>query len=81
MAGCQGSVSKLILAPNVLFISVWVKTLAPAETGESCQQKGPLNPGTMAFQQPLWSQIPAVQTTQLPAPDLLGAAGGTSIHR
>ena len=31
----------------------------------------------MALQQPLWSQIPAVQTTQLPAPNLLGAAGGS----
>lgn len=30
----------------------------------------------MALRQPLWSQIPAVQTTQLPAPNLLGAAGG-----
>lgn len=32
MAGWQGNVIKLILAPTVLFISVWVKTLAPVET-------------------------------------------------
>ena len=36
----------------------------------------PLSPRTMALQRPLWNQIPAVQTTQLPAPNLLGAAGG-----
>lgn len=41
MAGWQGNVIKLILAPTVLFISVWVKTLAPVETRASCQQKEP----------------------------------------
>lgn len=72
---------KLILAGTVLFISVWVKTLAPVETKGAANKRALLSPGTMAFQWPLWGQIPAVQTTQLPAPNLLGAAGGAFIGR
>ena len=45
---------------------------------ETANRRGPqLNPETIASPWPLWSQIPAVQTTPLPDPNLLGVTGGT----
>lgn len=49
-----GEQMKLMLALTVLFISVWVKTLAPVERPEgAANRRALLSPGTMASQGPL----------------------------
>lgn len=79
-AWLEGSVSGLVLVLPCLSVSGLRPWLHLRHREEAANRRGPqLNPETIASPWPLWSQIPAVQTTSLPDPNLLGVTGGTFI--
>lgn len=76
----EGSITGLVLVLSCLSASGGRFWLQLRYSEEAANRRGPqLSPGTIASPQPLWGQIPAIQTTPLPVPNLLGAAGGNFI--
>lgn len=76
----EGSITGLVLVLSCLSASGGRFWLQLRHREEAANRKGPqLSPGTIASPQPLWGQIPAIQTTPLPVPNLLGATGGNFI--
>lgn len=74
----EGSIMGLVLVLSCLSASGGRFWLQLRHREEAANRRGPqLSPGTIASPQPLWGQIPAIQITPLPVPNLLGAAEAT----